>query len=177
MECLPLMDESIKSKLGSQFDNAFIELNEKIILQKFDWQKELVVQLLYLITKAQKKNIIVTLCTGHGKSVIIQLLADMLEQVDDNVIIVCMNEFLAHQGRTIYGSKKVVKGTIIYISIHDFLKMTPNQRFNVIFDEMDSMVGVNSFRILIKELLAKPVYNTSLMRQWKSVIGFSGTIS
>jgi superfamily II DNA or RNA helicase len=32
MECLPFMDESIKSKLGSQFDNAFNELNEKIIL-------------------------------------------------------------------------------------------------------------------------------------------------
>jgi hypothetical protein len=37
---------------------------------------------------------------------------------------------------------------ILYISIDDFLKRTPDDHTIVIFDEVDQMVGNNSFNII-----------------------------
>jgi hypothetical protein len=90
----------------------------------------------------------VTLSTGHGKSVIIQLLADILVEISGNVIIVCLNNFLAHQGRVYYGSTNIISDKIIYMSFDNFLKRRPEPGTHVIFDEIDQMLGVNSFRVV-----------------------------
>lgn len=88
-----------------------------------------------------------------------------------------MNDFLAHQSRTNYGSHNVQSDRITYMSIADFLKITPNSRTIVIYDEIDSMLGTNSFNLIQENETIKSVYNASLMKEWKAVIGFSGTIS
>jgi hypothetical protein len=62
-------------------------------------------------------NIIVSVGTGHGKSVIIELLADILAAIDGKVIIVCLNNFLAHWGRMTYGSLNVETENITYMSL------------------------------------------------------------
>jgi hypothetical protein len=48
--------------------------------------------------------ILFALGTGHGKSVIIQTLANMKSIAGERVIIVCLNYFLAYWGRTTYDS-------------------------------------------------------------------------
>lgn len=65
------MNETAYSKIERGWVKAFEDLNEKTVLQKFGWQKELVIQLVHLIITAGKMNVITTLCTGHGKSIII----------------------------------------------------------------------------------------------------------
>jgi hypothetical protein len=82
------------------------------------------------------------LSTGHGKSVIIQLLADILVERSDEVIIVCLNDYLVHQGRRKYESPNVRFGKIIYMTLHEFLKRNPDRYVDVIFDEIDQMMGV-----------------------------------
>ena len=47
----------------------------------------------------------------------------------------------------------------------------------MIFDEIDQMMGVNSFNLIEDGVNVRAVYQASLMKQWKAVIGFSGTIS
>jgi hypothetical protein len=39
------------------------------------------------------------------------------------------------------------------------------------------MLGTNSFNLVEEGREVKAVYQASLMKKWKSVIGFSGTIS
>jgi hypothetical protein len=66
------------------------------------------------------------------------------------VIIVCLTDFLAHQGRMNYGSANVRNGKITYMSLSDFLKMKPEPGTYVIFDEIDQMLGVNSFHLIVQ---------------------------
>ena len=48
-------------------------------------------------------KVLVQLGTGHGKSVIIQLLALSLKQkLKKGVIVVCLNKYLAYQSATRY---------------------------------------------------------------------------
>ena len=65
-----------------------------------------------MIHRLSKKNLVVTLSTGHGKSIIIQLLADILTALGGKVLIVCLNNFLAHWGRMTYGSLNVLSDRI-----------------------------------------------------------------
>src|SRR5688572_17959440 len=117
-----------------------------------------------MITRMNKKNIVVTLSTGHGKSVIIQLLADILVALDGEVIIVGLNNFLSHWGRTNYGSFNVLNNKVTYMPLEHFIKRDPNKLINVIFDEVDQMLGVNSFNLIEKGTDVKAVYQASLMR-------------
>ena len=48
---------------------------------------------------------------------------------------------------------------------------------HVIYDEIDQMMGCNSLKLVEGEDKVTSVYQASLMKEWKSVIGFSGTIS
>jgi len=126
-----------------------------------------------------KKTIIVTLGTAHGKSLIIQMLADILVEYSQKVIIVCTNNFLAHSGRKYYGSYNVRDDKIEYMTLSHFLKRTPEPSTHVLFDEIDQMLGVNSFSLIDdkEEKTTKAVFNASTMKDWKSVTGLSGTIS
>jgi peptidyl-tRNA hydrolase len=63
-----------------------------------------------------------------------------------------------------YGSPNVSSGKIVYMSISDFLKMTPDSNTIVIYDEIDSMLGTSSFNLLKQSESIKSVYNASLMR-------------
>lgn len=88
--------EKEEIKKGKQYDEVFQILTKEKRFRKLDWQKEVVVYLSNLLTGTKAKNeIIVTLGTGHGKSLLIQLFADMLIKNNQKVIIVCLNEFLA----------------------------------------------------------------------------------
>ena len=48
---------------------------------------------------------------------------------------------------------------------------------NVIYDEVDQMLGTHSLSLLPFNEGVKVVYQGSVMKGWKSVIGFSGTIA
>ena len=84
------------------------------------WQRYLVMQVAQLIF-LENQSVLVSVGTGHGKSVIIQLLADMLAIQGKKVVIVCLNSFLAFWGSTNYGSPYVSQGTIRYVSMDTFL--------------------------------------------------------
>ena len=75
--------------------------------------------------------------TGHGKSVIIQLLSDILALQGKKIVVVCLNSFLAFWGSNTYGSPWVSSGTIRYVSLEHFLKMEPVKDGVAIFDEID----------------------------------------
>jgi hypothetical protein len=105
------------------------------------------------------------------------VLADILCGMDGDVIIVGLNNFLSHWGRMTYGSLNVRDGNVTYMALKYFSKMKPNPNTHVIFDEIDQMLGVNSFDLIERDHHIMAVYQASLMKQWKSVIGFSGTIS
>ena len=61
--------------------------------------------------------------------------------------------------------------------LEHFIQREPNEDVHVIFDEVDQMLGTNSFNLVEEGREVKAVYQASLMKKWKSVIGFSGTIS
>lgn len=63
-----------------------------------------------------------------------------------------------------YGSPNVSSGKIVYMSISDFLKMTPDINTIVMYDEIDSMLGTGSFNLLKQSESIESVYNASLMR-------------
>ena len=87
-----------------------------------------------MINRENKKNIVVSLGTGHGKSVVIQLLADILSNLGFEVMIVTLNNFLAHWGRKNYGSINVKGDRVMYIGVKSFMKREPDSNIIVIYD-------------------------------------------
>jgi hypothetical protein len=82
--------------------------------------------------------LIVQVGTGHGKSVVAQLEADMLIATGTKkVLIVCTTEFLAHYGSHIYGTANTSAGKIRYVSFAKFLSIPVDTDTVVIFDEVD----------------------------------------
>jgi superfamily II DNA or RNA helicase len=65
------------------------------------WQKYIIMILRELITTYKKKAVQIKLHTGHGKSVVIQMLARTL---GTKVIIVCLNSFLKNWSIMLYGA-------------------------------------------------------------------------
>jgi hypothetical protein len=63
------------------------------------------------------------------------------------------------------------------LSIEDFLKKDPDDNTIVLFDEIDQMIGESSFNIMETPTHVKAFYYPELMKKWKAIIGFSGTIS
>lgn len=120
---------------------------------------------------------LVSVGTGHGKSVIIQLLADLLALQGKKVVIVCLNGFLAFWGANTYGSPWVSQGSIRYVSLDSFLKMKPIDNGIAIFDEIDQMVSSNGFYLNELTKGVEACYFPSFLTQWKNVLGFSGTMS
>ena len=57
------------------------------------------------------------------------------------VIVVCLNNYLAAQSKLKYLSK----GNIEYTSLYNFNKKKPNSQTLVIYDEIDQILGCNSF--------------------------------
>jgi hypothetical protein len=106
------------------------------------------------------------------------MLADVLIEYNQKVIIVCTDGYLAHNGRKNYGSNNVRDGRIEYLPLKHFLKRTPDPQIHVIFDEIDQMLGVNSLTLLDdkESKTTKAVFVASTMKEWKSVTGLSGTI-
>ena len=119
----------------------------------------------------------VSVGTGHGKSVIIQLLADLLALKGKKVVVVCLNSFLAYWGASTYGSTWVNNGSIRYVSLEHFLAMEPVEDSVAIFDEIDQMIGCNSFYINESNNVLEACYLPNLLTKWKLILGFSGTMS
>jgi hypothetical protein len=68
------------------------------------------------------------------------LIADiLLKLICKRVIIVCLNNFLAHWAKTTYAKRNLnsLSSKLLYISIDDFLKKVPDNETIVIFDEID----------------------------------------
>ena len=63
-------EETIQ-KIEENYKIAISNLNSKFMLRDFNWQKELVIYLAYLIHHLRKRIILILLGTGHGKSVVI----------------------------------------------------------------------------------------------------------
>ena len=63
-----------------------------------------------------------------------------------------------------YGSLNVENDKIIYMPIDHFIKRQPNKDVHVIFDEIDSMLGVDSFNLIEKDNEATAIYHASLMK-------------
>jgi superfamily II DNA/RNA helicase len=58
------------------------------------------------------------------------------------------------------------------------LRKDPVKTTFVIYDEIDQMLGSRSFSLQISDLgMCTATYQPSVMKGWKSVIGFSGTIN
>lgn len=87
-----------------------------------------------------KKNVICTIGTGHGKSVIILALAHTLVDIlKVPVYIVTLHPFLSLFGKQKYGkdNKYILRNMIDYLSREDFLYKEPEKDAVVIFDEVD----------------------------------------
>ena len=69
-------EKGLKAYMGN-WDVAFGYINQKKKIFEMPWQKYLVLQLAQLIIEGEH-SALVSVGTGHGKSVIIQLLADIL---------------------------------------------------------------------------------------------------
>ena len=115
---------------------AFGYINTKKKIFEMPWQKYLVLQIAQLIIDGEH-SALVSVGTGHGKSVIIQLLSDILALQGKKIVVVCLNSFLAFWGSNTYGSPWVSSGTIRYVSLEHFLKMEPVKDGVAIFDEID----------------------------------------
>ena len=90
--------------------------------------------LYHLIINKGRKNVLVNLGTGHGKSVVIQMLAMVLNsQQNKRVFVVCLNNFLAAQSRIKYNKE----GGINYLPYSTFKRMLPSEDILVIYDEFD----------------------------------------
>jgi hypothetical protein len=66
---------------------------------------------------------------------------------------------------------------IVYLSIDDFLKRNPDDQAVVLFDEIDEMIGQQSFNIVEMGDKVKGSYYPEVMKSWKSIVGLSGTLS
>ena len=108
----------------------------------------------------------VSLGTGHGKSVIIQLLADMQAMAGTNVIIVCLNRFLAYWGQNTYDSPYVANFSIRYMDLHSFMQTTPDKNTVIICDEIDQMLGPKSFMLNKLEDSMQAFYFPSFLQEW-----------
>ena len=97
--------------------------------------------------------------------------------IDQEVIVVCLNEFLAFWSSTTYGSPFVTNGTIRYMSLQKFLKLSPEEGVLVIVDEVDQIVGRHSFKLKFEPDSITPFYLPSFLTSWGQIIGFSGTMS
>ena len=87
----------------ANWDMAFGYINSRKKIFEMPWQRYLVLQLAQLIIE-EGHSILVSVGTGHGKSVIIQMLADILALHNKKVVIVCLQGFLAFWGSGTYGS-------------------------------------------------------------------------
>ena len=57
-----------------------------------------------------------------------------------------------------YGSNRVRDGKITYMPLEHYIKRKPNPKVHVIFDEVDQMMGVNSFNLIEKDDDVRAVY-------------------
>jgi hypothetical protein len=115
--------------------------------------------------------------TGHGKSVIAQLEADMLTLAGKvQVLLVGANEFLKHWAETHYGTDNP---DVQHCSKREYLEMEPNKDTAVVIDEIDLMLSNGSFYLRENKVLktVTPFCLPAFIREWGTVIGLSGTVS
>ena len=81
---------------------------------------------------------------------------------------------MAAQGKNTYATG----GNIEYISLATFNRKQPNPNTYVIYDEIDQIMGSNSF-FTTKGVndVHKCSYRPSVMAEWGCVMGFSGTVT
>ena len=110
---------------------------------------------------------------------LIQVLANMyaLKYRNKNIIIVCLNDFLAFWSSFIYGSSFVAKQRIRYMSLAVFLSIPVEANVIVFFDEVEHML-MKSFKILRDESknVSTCFYLPAHLSKWGQIIGLTGTM-
>ncbi len=66
---------------------------------------------------------------------------------------------------------------IRYMDLNSFLQTTPNKETVVICDEIDQMLGTDSFKLTEENGRMEAFYFPSFLKEWGPVVGFSGTMS
>ena len=95
--------DSLPEEIDPAVANSIRILSRKYPIAQLQWQLFLVHGLLYTMVKDPLKKVLVQLGTGHGKSIIIQLLAlSLKEKLKKGVVVVCLNKYLAYQSATRY---------------------------------------------------------------------------
>jgi hypothetical protein len=135
-------------------NKAYEDVGKKFInLFTYKWQKLLILKLVMMILNGEGINdIVVLLSTGHGKSIIIHILAEVLCYMEfDKVKIVCLNEYLSTFAINTYCEDELpsnyTDGKLEYLSLDDFLNKDPETVTDpdihelIIYDEIDSMIG------------------------------------
>jgi hypothetical protein len=113
---------------------------------KYDWQTKLLFQLAYYINDIKMLRMLVSLDTGHSKSLIIQLLGDILIGLGKkSVLVICSNKFFAYYGRSHYGTTNVTTKRIEYLPFRHFLMRKPRLDTIILVDEIDYMLSNLSF--------------------------------
>ena len=63
------------------------------------------------------------------------------------------------------------------MDLNSFLETTPDKNTVVICDEIDQMVGAQSFKLIEGSQRVEAFYFPSFLLEWGPVVGFSGTMS
>jgi hypothetical protein len=63
------------------------------------------------------------------------------------------------------------------MDLNSFLETTPDSNTVVICDEIDQMLGTQSFRLIEDSKRMYAFYFPSFLQEWGPVVGFSGTMS
>ena len=63
------------------------------------------------------------------------------------------------------------------MNLKTFLQTTPDKNTIVIFDEINQMVGAQSFQITEDVNNCESFYFPAFLLEWGQVVGFSGTMS
>ena len=110
---------------------------------------------------------------------LIQVTANMyaLKYTKKNIIVVCLNDFLAFWSSFIYGSSFVAKQRIRYMSLAVFLSIPVEKNVIVFFDEIEHML-MKSFKIIYDESknVSTCFYLPAHLSEWGQIIGFTGTM-
>jgi hypothetical protein len=88
----------------------------------------------------QTPRLIVSILTGHGKTLLIQMVANMILDTFNHktVTIVCLNKFLHSYAELKYArNNPLVNHRLKFKDVYSFFKCQPGENEVVIFDEID----------------------------------------
>ena len=71
------LTEEQRTSLTTFYEEALKNISKLTVIQKYQWQQEIVINIVHMINQGLNE-IMVAIETGHGKTLIIQLISDIL---------------------------------------------------------------------------------------------------